>query len=305
MRPYSLLSVISAFIAVPVLAVSFVAGPVLADDDDDERKRGRVLKVDCDRGQSIQKKVDRARPGDQINVTGTCEENVRIITDHLVIHGGRTATVMPADPTVSTFTIWATNVRISGFSIIAGTDGQGVFIGHGGSGIIAANDISGSGSSIGVLVTSNSYGLIGGSFAARGNKIHGHATGIFVRNSSGSDIFFNEVYDNTRGVQIGTNGASDFSDNLIRNNTERGLNIFDGGSVTFSNPSASPGGSNVFNNNGIGIRCILGGTLGSSLVNPGQIFGTGSQANGTNVALFRSRNAGCNVSRFVGIPFPP
>lgn len=254
-------------------------------------------KVDCDKnGQTLQDRIDKAHIGDTIEVKGTCVENVLITTDQLVIDGGGTATVTPADDTVSTIAIRATNVRISGFSIVAGTTRQGVIVSNGGSAIISRNDISGTGASTGVLVTSSSYGRIGGSIAARGNTIHDHARGVNIRNSSGSDIFFNEIYDNVRGIQLSNNGAGDISDNLIRDNTNRGLSIITGGSVRLSSAPSSPGGPNVFNNNATGIRCLLGGSMSG---NP-QTFGVGALANGVDVSIPTSTNFTCHVSNSLG-----
>lgn len=67
----------------------FVVAPAAADDDDDDgdQSSGRVLNVDCDRGQTITRALERAQRGDTILVRGTCKETVTIMTDKLTLAG--------------------------------------------------------------------------------------------------------------------------------------------------------------------------------------------------------------------------
>ena len=53
------------------------------DDDDDDGPRGRQVTVDCDRGRSLQKAIDRAKPGLTIIVKGTCREHVSVMVNKL------------------------------------------------------------------------------------------------------------------------------------------------------------------------------------------------------------------------------
>ncbi len=291
----------AAFSLIPLLAISMFASPILADDDD--RRGPKVRKVDCDKnGKTIQKKIDKAKIGEVIKVKGNCVENLLITTDQLVIDGGGTASITPSDTGVATVTIQATNVRISGFSIVAGTTRQGVIISNGGSGIVSGNDISSeTGDSTGVLVTSNSYGLIGGTIAARGNAIHGHSRGVTIRNGSGSDIFFNTISGNERGISVISNGSADITDNDIIG-SDRGINLFTGGVVSFSAASGTSGG-NTFIDNATAIRCRFGGSASGGNPALPQIDGGG---NGTLLDISTSTGAsGCHVVSSVFFVLPP
>ncbi len=46
-----------------------------------------TLTVDCTKGETLTKAVERAKPGDTIQVTGTCKETVTITTDRLTLDG--------------------------------------------------------------------------------------------------------------------------------------------------------------------------------------------------------------------------
>ena len=50
----------------------------------------KTRKVRCDKGQSLQKKVDKAKPGDTVLITGVCNENVLVGADKsdLLLLGG-------------------------------------------------------------------------------------------------------------------------------------------------------------------------------------------------------------------------
>ncbi len=65
---------VKILIAVMVMAV---ASPALAG----------TLKVNCDKGGTITKALENAKPFDTIQVTGTCKERVTITTDRLTLDG--------------------------------------------------------------------------------------------------------------------------------------------------------------------------------------------------------------------------
>jgi nitrous oxidase accessory protein NosD len=50
-----------------------------------------VKKVQCDKGQTLQAALQKAKPGDTLKVTGTCQERVTITTDRLTLDGGGSA----------------------------------------------------------------------------------------------------------------------------------------------------------------------------------------------------------------------
>ena len=50
-----------------------------------------VKKVECDKGQTLTEALQKAKPGDTLQVTGTCHERVTITTDRLTLDGGGSA----------------------------------------------------------------------------------------------------------------------------------------------------------------------------------------------------------------------
>ena len=50
-----------------------------------------VKKVKCDKGQTLTEALRKAKPGDTLQVTGTCHERVTITTDRLTLDGGGSA----------------------------------------------------------------------------------------------------------------------------------------------------------------------------------------------------------------------
>jgi Right handed beta helix region len=50
-----------------------------------------VKKVKCDNGQTLTEALRKAKPGDPLQVTGTCHERVTITTDQLTLDGGASA----------------------------------------------------------------------------------------------------------------------------------------------------------------------------------------------------------------------
>ena len=48
-------------------------------------------RVHCERGQTLGKALERARPGDTFLVSGTCRERVTITTDQITLDGQESA----------------------------------------------------------------------------------------------------------------------------------------------------------------------------------------------------------------------
>ena len=85
------------------------------DDDDDDDDGGRTRTVKCDKGRSIQKKIDKSKPGDTVKVKGSCTENVIIRVDDLTLVCDPGASISSASGT--TIAVLATDVRISDCTI--------------------------------------------------------------------------------------------------------------------------------------------------------------------------------------------
>lgn len=166
------------FVAIPL--VISPASAEVDDDDDDNGTGSTVHLVNCDRGRSIQNKLDIAKDGDTVLVSGYCVENINIDKDRIkLIAKTSGATITAATNDFATIRVRGSQATVSGFTIVGGR--LGIQLLRGGSAVIESNDISGATSTSGILLTQNSYAQIG-SNASNGNTIHHNATaGINIR----------------------------------------------------------------------------------------------------------------------------
>ena len=94
-----------------------------------------VKKVKCDKGQTLTEALRKAKPGDTLQVTGTCHERVTITTDRLTLDGGGSAVLEGGGGGPTEFegvvTIdGAQGVTLTGFTIQNGR-GEGILGHHG------------------------------------------------------------------------------------------------------------------------------------------------------------------------------
>src|SRR5215510_8740263 len=94
-----------------------------------------VKKVACDKGQTLTEALKQAKPGDTLQVTGTCQERVTITTDRLTLDGGGSAVLDGGGGSPTEFegvvTIdGAHGVTLTGFTIQNGP-GEGILGIHG------------------------------------------------------------------------------------------------------------------------------------------------------------------------------
>lgn len=146
----------------------------------------KTINVNCNSGKTIQGAVERANPGDTINVSGTCGKNIVIVLNRITLDGGGTATIDAPDDSPGIH-ILGSNVAIRGFTIEGGSDG--IQIARGGSAVIEDNDISGA-SNNGIAVLEASYGRI------IDNTITGNEDGVRVEQASAAHIINNVVSGN-------------------------------------------------------------------------------------------------------------
>ena len=65
-----------------------------------------VKKVKCDNGQTLTEALRKAKPGDTLQVTGTCQERVTITTDRLTLDGGGSAVLDGGGGTRGSLMAW-------------------------------------------------------------------------------------------------------------------------------------------------------------------------------------------------------
>ncbi len=169
---------------------------------------GPVYKVDCDKGEAIQTKIDEAKAGDVIEVTGTCNENllVRKELHDITLDGQGTAAINSRDSTRATILVRGKQITIQRFTITGGAGG--IRITRGGRALIDGNIIDRTGGSAINIRKNSSASIINNTL--KYNQNHG----ISVSDSSGARI----------GV-LASAGETSFFPNIIIQNGQRGINV--------------------------------------------------------------------------------
>lgn len=240
----------------------------------------KTTNVDCSK-KSLQAAVNAAKPGDTVNVSGTCNEQVNVNVRGLTLNGGGTAVIdgtgLGSRPG---FRVQAINVVIIGFTIQNNATHAGVQVRRGGAAIIRSNTITGN--FWGVLVNQNGYAVIGsgssvhdlaGTPGSQGNTINANlSAGIIIRQASSADIFHNSINNNNNnGILLNDLGTADVDGNQITGHTATANSA--GITVSWNSTARLSGdpnhGSdavegpepNLINGNAVGVRCNSGGAL--------------------------------------------
>ena len=270
-------------------------GPSMADDDDDDDNdgRGETHTVNCDEDKSIQRKVDRSRPGDTVKVKGSCTENVIIRVDNLTLVCVYGASISWASGTA--IIVRANDVQISDCTI-TGTSGSGsgVLVDRSSSAVLTDNTISGFRSA--VTITQASYGrLIGTAQApdAPSQSFTDNRTGVGVTGSSHVDVVRNHISDNSRdGLFLSRNSSADIVGNDFTDNGNRGVSLFRSSAGEFSTDITFGGEANRISGNGDdGIGCFDNGAVRFGVA---QVFTGGNT--GDNFFSPATADGGCTVS---------
>ena len=222
-----------------------------------------VHTVDCNAGEKIQDKIAVAQPGDTIQVSGACGENVAIPAEVTRITiDGQGKTVIQAPAKGDGFFIRGREITITGFTIAGGRDGIHLSgVAAGASANITENIIRKTGRH-GIHLDHTSVGRIAG------NTIEDvHACGIDVAEGSVARV----------GYLLRPMGHGP---NTIRNCGEHGVSVN-------RQSSARIVGNTIENNKGSGILVTRNSQA--------DIFGNSISGNGSN-GISASHNAGINMT---------
>jgi len=236
--------------------------------------------VQCDQGKSLQAAIDNTREAGTVDVTGTCNETVRIETDKLFLRGlGATVNGQPGTFAALQVTDGATGVRITGLSI---SGDAGVSIDNGSSATIWSTAIIAT-NNAGIFVSGASYARVYDSVVSSGGF-----GGVFIFNGSAAGIYNNTVGAGT-GSAIGIQGGSSA---VVWANTAAnsyiGLHVAENSHAFLSSDA-----SNAMNGNVFGSVCEFGGVI---RVDVNQAFG----GNTTNVVTSPT----CEIRLASGVTFP-
>ena len=258
----------SNFLARPVMGALYILGAlfffipqVLADN---------TRHVDCDKGESIQHRLDKSRDGDVIEISGNCSENILIERDRIALRGEPGATINGPDATVSTIHVAGHNIRIEGFTSISGGR-NGIKVGNSASAVIEDNTIQGVGRDC-ISINRHAYATV-----ERNTLQNCTRRRVNVSWSSAADIFTNTITGNgERGIQVQATSGADIAENTITDNGSDGIRVRRNAHIRLSE-----GGNNVMTNvferNGVrGVRCQQNASI---RVGTAQTYGAGLDAN--------------------------
>jgi Right handed beta helix region len=149
-----------------------------------------VKKLKCDKGQTLTEALRKAKPGDTLQVTGTCHERVTITTDRLTLDGGGSAVLDGGVGGPTEF-----------FEGVVTIDGvQGVTL----TGFTIQN-----GPSQGIL------GVGGAAFVVKDTTIQNNGVGIFLNNNASAEVTDVEVKDSgVIGIAVQNNSTAVFKGNI-------------------------------------------------------------------------------------------
>lgn len=246
------------------LALSLVLAATAAE--------AKTFKVKCDKGQSIQHRLDKesVMDGDTIEVQGACAESIEIARDHISLVCLDGASITGVAGSGNTVAIRAMDVTITGCTISGGDAARSaIAVFRSGSATLTDNIVSGSNSS-GISVAQNSYARVtGGEVAASGSS------GITVSSGSMADIAGVNIHDNgSSGISVVRGAAADVVGNTIVDNASSGVFVSRTSSVAFSNDLTLGNAPNLIEgNDSRGIACFDNSALQFGAM---QDFGAGN-----------------------------
>jgi hypothetical protein len=239
-------------------------------------------KVKCDTGQTLTEALRKAKPGDTLQVTGTCQERVTITTDRLTLDGGGGGSTELFEAVVTVDGMQG--VTLMGFTIqngpslgILGVGGAafvvqdttvqnngraGIFLNNNSSAELIDVEVKDSGG-IGIAVQNNSTAVFKGNISSTGSG----SNGIAVQSGSTLEI---------RGasVQAIDNGGN-------------GVDIGDSQAIIFGYPE-SQGSILTAQNNGSDGIFVATGSL--------SFFGGAFAGNGNLATISASNNGGSGIA---------
>ncbi len=244
-----------------------------------------TTQVDCSSA-SLQAAVKKARPGDTLLVSGTCNENLVIYEQvaRITLDGQGKAAINALDESRATIRVMGRGITIKGFTVTGGR--TGIVVLWGGQAVIDGNTVQQSG---GIWVRYGSSAAITNN-TVQNSRLHGIALvdnafarilnntvknsrlqGILVVQSSSAWIGATDIRDKTpspniiennrRGIVVGRSSAARIVGNTIRNNKSDGIFVLRASAVHISSNTIDANGGDgisVLYNSHVGMRAGRG-----------------------------------------------
>jgi len=244
-----------------------------------EAKGPKTHKVNCDKKkQTIQKKLDKAKDGDVIEVSGDCSENIIIENNRITLRAVAGATLTAADPNGTTIRVRGLNTQILDFASIS--EGRNVIIvERGASALIQSNTIENG--RRGIRIHQGAYASIVGNTIQNNNAMGGRE-GIAVVQSAAADILSNIITGSGRdGILVSDGAAADIDDNDITGNGRDGIRVTFTSHIRLSSEPGLGLANRINGNTGRGVQCQINSSIRSGTA---QDFTGGNTGGNTLIA---------------------
>jgi nitrous oxidase accessory protein NosD len=221
------------------LSVSLERGAGVAGAD------SAVKKVKCDNGQTLTEALKKAKPGDTLQVSGTCQERVTITTDRLTLDGGGSAVLDggggPTEFFEAVVTIdGAHGVTLIGFTIQS-SPGQGI-LGVGGAAFVVQNTAMQNNGVGGIFLNNNSSAELTDvevkDSGGIGIAVFGNSTAVLRGHVSSTGSGRTVMGSNGIAVQSGSTLEIRGASVQTSHNVGGGLDIVDSRAVIFGYPES-------------------------------------------------------------------
>jgi len=262
-----------------------------------------TVSVDCDAGNTVMAALGNVRPGDTVQVSGTCNEQVSFAPEmvRITLDGQKKTTIQHPGkgvPSPHTVFIRGKDITIKGITVIGGLDGihlagpasaeldgnvvvkaarAGIHIDKGSVVRILNNTVQDSGV-YGIDITGVSLAYIGVRIprlpALSPNTIRNSGgAGINIERSSSAWIVGNTISNNKgSGIVVHRNAQADVMANVINANGGDAIAAsFNAGVNLRSEPRKDGPNQTTQENGGAGIKCMVGGYVDGPL---GTLAGT-------------------------------
>ena len=256
-----------------------------------------TVSVDCDAGNTVMAALGNVRPGDTVQVSGTCNEQVSFAPEmvRITLDGQKKTTIQhpgKGAPSPHTVFIRGKDITVKGVTVIGGLDGihlagpasaeldgnvvvkaarAGIHIDKGSVVRILNNTVQDSGV-YGIDITGVSLAYIGVRIprlpALSPNTIRNSGgAGINIERSSSAWIVGNTISNNKgSGIFIHRSSQADVMANVINANGGDGITAsYSGGVNLKSEPRNDGPNQTAQENGGVAIRCTTGGYVDGPL----------------------------------------